>query len=81
LLLALTTAYPTAQQQHIDFVVKEQPFSAKERLRETVSQLLTQYSGEVTPDSVGEFLGVTSDQAQLWLDLTGQRATRGGSEA
>lgn len=60
--------YSDPLQMQFDFVACDKPVSARERLLATVSELLTQYSGELTPDSVGDFLGVSHDQARLWLE-------------
>lgn len=65
-------------QQQFDFVVGDKVTSAKEQLLATVAQLLTDYPGKLTPDSVKDFLGITSDQARLWLESSELKATLSG---
>ncbi len=66
-----SVCYPETLQMQFDFVASDKPISPRERLLATVAELLTQYSGERTPENVGRFLGVTSDQARLWLESGG----------
>jgi len=66
--------------QSLESIVREQTPSAKQQLLETVQHLLSDYQGDMTPESVGDFLGVSSDQAMRWLNCE-NRSSNGANSS